>query len=81
MRKGLIIGAALVVILVVAAVGYSLMPHGEFVGSRYSDKYHETSCTWAKSMSKDNRVWFSDAAEAEAAGYVPCPECQPEVGE
>lgn len=81
MRKGLIIGGILVVVLVVAAVVYSAMPHGEFVGSRYSDKYHETSCTWAKTMSRENRVWFSDAAEAEAAGYVPCPECRPTEGE
>ncbi|MDA3936251.1 MAG: hypothetical protein PF636_05205 [Actinomycetota bacterium] len=77
MRRNLIIGGSLVVVLVVAAVLFFALPRGEFVGSRFSNKYHDLDCTWAKSMARENRIWFSDAADAEAADYLPCSECDP----
>ncbi len=77
MRRILIGVAAVVGIAAVAAALYFSVMRGEFVGSRLSNKYHDVSCTWAQTMSSDSRVWFADAAEAEAAGYEACGSCDP----
>ncbi|GEM_PF-2126571 len=45
------------------------------VGNSETKKYHKASCTWAKKISKDNRVEFASAAEAKKAGYEPCKVC------
>ena len=50
---------------------------GKFVGSRKSDRYHYPWCTAAKKISPANLVEFRSAAEARAAGYVPCRICKP----
>ncbi|HAS04570.1 MAG TPA: hypothetical protein DCR71_02240 [Dehalococcoidia bacterium] len=50
---------------------------GSYVGSIKSDKYHYPSCRYAKSILPENEIWFADAAEAQAAGYVPCGVCKP----
>ncbi len=50
---------------------------GAYVGSVYSNKYHDPSCVWAENMARENQVWFSSAEEAQAAGYVPCELCEP----
>jgi len=66
----------LVLLLVVAAV-MLVGCKGVYVGSKYTGTYHDPSCIWAEEMSSDSKVWFEDAAEAEAAGYVPCERCDP----
>jgi competence protein ComEC len=48
-----------------------------FVGSRNSDKYHYPTCGYAKKIKPENLRWFNSAAEAVAAGYVPCKGCNP----
>lgn len=73
MRK-LLITVCLVVLLLASAVALTGCK-GEYVGSNMSTKYHDPSCTWAKEIDGDRKVWFGDEAEAEAAGYVPCDEC------
>ena len=66
----------LILLLVVAAV-MLVGCKGAYVGSKYTGTYHDPSCIWAEEMSSDSKVWFNDAAEAEAAGYVPCERCNP----
>lgn len=50
---------------------------GKYVGSIKSDKYHYPSCRYAQQIAPGNLRWFHDAAEAQAAGYVPCGVCKP----
>jgi len=47
------------------------------VGNKRSKKYHLPSCTAAQRMSPENRTPFKNAANARAAGYVPCKLCNP----
>ncbi|GBE16698.1 hypothetical protein BMS3Abin15_00520 [bacterium BMS3Abin15] len=42
-----------------------------FVGSKNSDKYHKTSCSWATRIKPENRVCFKDMEGAKNKGYVP----------
>jgi len=45
---------------------------GLFVGSRSGSKYHWPWCSYAQKIKEENKVWFKDEAEAQAAGYSPC---------
>ena len=45
------------------------------VGNRRSWLFHMPSCRGAAIMSKQNRVEFGNAAEAEKAGYRPAQDC------
>jgi serine/threonine protein kinase len=47
------------------------------VASRIRNKYHRPSCKWALKISRANRVVFSSASDALAAGYRRCNACQP----
>lgn len=44
----------------------------KFIGSVNSNKYHWPDCPWAKKIAKQNQIWFSSEAEAQAAGYTRC---------
>ena len=68
-------GLLLVVLLAAALLGGC--KGGNFVASKASNKYHDTSCIWVDTIDSDRRVWFETTAEAEKAGYVPCGECVP----
>jgi len=48
-----------------------------YTGSISSNKYHYPSCRYAQRILPENEMWFSSAAEAQAAGYVPCKVCRP----
>ena len=50
---------------------------GKYVGSTLSDKYHILTCRYAGEILPENRIWFADKTEAQAAGYVPCGVCRP----
>ncbi len=50
---------------------------GLYVGSIKSDKYHYPSCRYVQTIKPENLIWFNSAAEAQAAGYVPCGVCKP----
>jgi hypothetical protein len=50
---------------------------GPFVGSRNSNVYHYPSCSSAKQISSANLVTFNTVADACAAGYRPCKNCNP----
>lgn len=49
----------------------------KYVGSTKSNKYHYPECRWAKKISPDNEIWFSDREDAISHGYVPCGVCHP----
>lgn len=67
----------LVMVLAVAA-GLTGCSKGEFVGSQMTGVYHTKTCIWAEEMSRENRVWFETAEEAEADEYTPCETCLPD---
>lgn len=50
---------------------------GKVFGSYNSNKYHNHVCsTWTqKILDAGNDRWFTNEAEAEANGYVPCSKC------
>jgi hypothetical protein len=52
-------------------------PDVKYVGSTKSDKYHYPTCTHAKRILEENRIWFKSIEEAKAAGYKPCGVCKP----
>ena len=52
-----------------------------FVGHRVTRKVHRASCEWARKISDENRVGFATWKEAQAAGYVACGKCKPDVEE
>ncbi len=49
-----------------------------YVASTTSDKYHRPDCRYAEKIKDENKIFFSDAREAEEAGYSPCKVCNPE---
>lgn len=49
---------------------------GLFVASKKGKKYYPINCAGAKSLSESNRIYFKDAAEAEAKGYTISTSCQ-----
>lgn len=51
--------------------------HGQYVGSKSSDKYHIPSCRYAEKIEPLNQVWFKDKAAAQSAGYQACGVCKP----
>jgi hypothetical protein len=49
----------------------------KYVGSINSDKYHFPDCRCAQKIKPENRIWFANAEDARAQGYVPCKVCDP----
>ncbi|MFO7807464.1 MAG: hypothetical protein R6V40_03525 [Candidatus Moraniibacteriota bacterium] len=47
----------------------------QLVGSKNSDKYHSSTCTWAEKIKPGNRVCFSSEEEAKNQGYQPAGCC------
>jgi len=60
-----------------ADVPWPTLSRAAYVGNRRSKKFHLPSCSAVQKMSAENRVEFRTAAEAKAAGYVPCKLCKP----
>jgi hypothetical protein len=50
---------------------------GPFVASRNSDVYHYPSCYHVQQIKPENLITFNTVAEACAAGYRPCKDCNP----
>lgn len=48
---------------------------GVYVGSRTSTKYHLPTCSGAKRIKEENKVWFKSKEEAESRGYTPAGNC------
>ena len=49
---------------------------GNYVASYQGAAYHLPQCPGAKRILKENRIWFTSRAEAEAAGYAPAQNCE-----
>lgn len=77
MRRFVVVAVCLVVLVGLVGVMTVGCSKGAYVGSVYSNKYHDPSCIWAENMAKENQVWFATVEEAQEAGYVPCPSCEP----
>ncbi len=45
------------------------------VGSKNGSKYYLSSCSGAKRIHKENEIWFSSVALAQAKGYTPAIRC------
>lgn len=50
---------------------------GAIIVNRKSHKFHRADCRFATGIAEENRIGFSSAAEAKAAGYIPCKVCNP----
>jgi methylphosphotriester-DNA--protein-cysteine methyltransferase len=46
-----------------------------FAGNRHLKIYGTLACTSGKRMQSDNRVFFTDEADAQFNGYRPCGHC------
>jgi hypothetical protein len=49
---------------------------GQYVGSKNGTVYHLPWCSGAKRIQEENKIWFTNKAEAEAAGYRPAANCK-----
>lgn len=52
-------------------------PTGGLVGSITSKKYHKIDCSYTAKIKLENKIYFSNAAEAQKQGYQPCKACNP----
>lgn len=50
---------------------------GAYIGNARSHVFHYASCYHVDAMKDSNKVYFSSAKAAEAAGYRPCKDCNP----
>ena len=39
--------------------------------------FHGRDCGWARRIAEADRVYFKRMAEAQEAGFGPCPSCEP----
>jgi hypothetical protein len=53
------------------------LPIGGVVASAKGTKYHYPYCAGAKQISEANKITFSSASAAEAAGYTLASNCKP----
>jgi hypothetical protein len=51
------------------------MPKQGFVASRTGSKYYLATCSGAKRIKEENKVWFGSREEAERAGYTKASGC------
>lgn len=49
---------------------------GKYVASKSGTKYHLPTCSGAKRIKDENKVWFQSKEEAEAAGYEAAANCK-----
>ncbi|MFA6158073.1 MAG: hypothetical protein WC763_00390 [Candidatus Paceibacterota bacterium] len=49
---------------------------GKYVASKTGTKYHLPTCAGARTISNDNKIWFTTKEEAEKAGYAPAGNCK-----
>ncbi|HYF29320.1 MAG TPA: Ada metal-binding domain-containing protein [Candidatus Paceibacterota bacterium] len=59
----------------VAAPAAAAATSGTYVASKSGTKYHLPSCSGAKRIKEENKVWFATKEAAEAAGYAPAANC------
>lgn len=47
-----------------------------YVASKNGTKYHLPTCSGAKRIKEENKIWFDSKTEAEQAGYEPAKNCK-----
>lgn len=47
-----------------------------YVASKNGTKYHLPTCSGAKRIKEENKIWFESKQEAEKAGYEPAKNCK-----
>lgn len=47
----------------------------KLVASRSGTKYHLLTCSGAKTIKEENKIYFDSIAQAQAAGYSPAANC------
>ena len=57
-----------------AVAGLSV-PTGKYVASKNGEKYYLPSCSGAKRIKEENKVWFATPEQAASAGYEPASNC------
>ncbi len=53
----------------------SVAQGGQYVASKTGKSYHLPSCSGAKLIKEENKIWFSTKEEAEGRGYRPAGNC------
>jgi flagellar biosynthesis protein FlhF len=48
-----------------------------FAANRSSDVYHRMACKWTRKIKPEHRLEFNSIEEAEARGFLPCGNCNP----
>lgn len=59
-----------------ASISVDSLATGPIVASRTGSKYHLLSCSGAKTIKEENKVYFNTSAEAESAGYTKASNCK-----
>jgi hypothetical protein len=49
---------------------------GLYVASKNGTKYHFPWCSGALRINEENKIWFDNKTDAEAAGYEPAANCK-----
>ncbi|MES2994961.1 MAG: Ada metal-binding domain-containing protein [Patescibacteria group bacterium] len=58
-----------------AATELAAQAAGKYVASKSGSKYHLPTCSGAKRIKEENKVWFDTKEQAAAAGYGPASNC------
>lgn len=58
-----------------AAITPTVDAGGQYVASKTGKSYHLPSCSGAKLIKEENKVWFATKEDAEAHGYTPAGNC------
>ena len=58
-----------------AGVGEAVVEAMTIIASRNGTKYHLPTCSGAKSIKEENKIYFNSIEEAKAAGYTPAANC------
>lgn len=48
---------------------------GKYVASKNGTRYYLPTCSGAKRIKEENKIWFKTAAEAQARGLTPAVNC------
>jgi hypothetical protein len=58
-----------------AATGAAAGEERRFVASKSGSRYYLPTCSGAKQIKEENKVWFGTKEAAEATGYTPAANC------
>ena len=49
---------------------------GKYVASKNGTAYHLPTCSGARNIKEENKIWFQTKEEAESGGYKPAANCE-----